>query len=854
MLTLVMRVQDDASAQLTRIQKVTKMFGGTVHRATGQLQRFTHRFMQVARALVSFLIMRTVTVQFVKFFKELLRGNEILERATMSISRLVGSLGVAQRKIDYIRATAMKAPFDFESILKASVLLTAYGKDIQKFLPRLLDWAAGMNKTSGELEGYAAAMGKILAQSPHVNRLLQARGIDLATWRQALAEVNQELPKAARFEQALMIVTQRFEGQAATLAKTLYGLKTNIHDVWVEMQREVGLSMFIQVKAALTGLYGEMRNVVDNQREVLWDIGDAIGSWVGRLIMFIKELPRLATPLKVIMEIVRVIAIVLLGRSLIASLMTAVQWVQTLIVSFTAASLAAGGIAAAVGLIAIGLVKAKMKALALKLEFERWEAFIEMMKEFSEREEKIFERQELHFATKQIEALGEAIHTLRQDLPVGNPGAAAQVVDSLKSVLGLAVSAADFFGDEESTLLLLHLMDEMEKNEKYWSRFGLMAPGAREGLADFRSVLADLLEDLHITASGTVALAKAIADAAEASDLLERKETDALAAINVGLEMWQLNMGGVAGYEHATLGFVQQLIDENRQYILSIKGRLELMRTEQGIAEDLLKTEKEGAKAAHERFAGMTAMLDQQRAVAEAKHGLGGAPEDLMAVYQQQLDAVKQMMMVPGFAPEDMDALLLRMYELLAVIQDLDNEMKDMNDASAFEQYSAVVEQKIQMWQSALRPVSNALANMVLDVKNIGKYAAQAFKEMISWAIRLAFQYLILAILRMIWDPTASMKGGKVVGTTDAGGAMWSGPKQGVKAADGFRGMVNQPTMFLAGEEGPEHVNITPLGGGKRGGGGGGINIYGDVYGYDDFVDKVQSAQGDIALATGGEG
>ena len=41
-----------------------------------------------------------------------------------------------------------------------------------------------------------------------------------------------------------------------------------------------------------------------------------------------------------------------------------------------------------------------------------------------------------------------------------------------------------------------------------------------------------------------------------------------------------------------------------------------------------------------------------------------------------------------------------------------------------------------------------------------------------------------------------------------------------VPAADGFNGMVNSPTMFLAGEAGSEHVSITP-----SGGSGGGITV-----------------------------
>ena len=40
-----------------------------------------------------------------------------------------------------------------------------------------------------------------------------------------------------------------------------------------------------------------------------------------------------------------------------------------------------------------------------------------------------------------------------------------------------------------------------------------------------------------------------------------------------------------------------------------------------------------------------------------------------------------------------------------------------------------------------------------------------------------------------------------------------------IAAAKGFNGMVNSPTMFLAGEAGPEQVSITPNGGGRSGGG-----------------------------------
>jgi hypothetical protein len=48
------------------------------------------------------------------------------------------------------------------------------------------------------------------------------------------------------------------------------------------------------------------------------------------------------------------------------------------------------------------------------------------------------------------------------------------------------------------------------------------------------------------------------------------------------------------------------------------------------------------------------------------------------------------------------------------------------------------------------------------------------------------------------------------------------------KAAGGYDGMVSKPTLFLAGEAGAEHVNITPssrMRGGFSGGGGGNMNF-----------------------------
>ena len=54
-------------------------------------------------------------------------------------------------------------------------------------------------------------------------------------------------------------------------------------------------------------------------------------------------------------------------------------------------------------------------------------------------------------------------------------------------------------------------------------------------------------------------------------------------------------------------------------------------------------------------------------------------------------------------------------------------------------------------------------------------------------------------------------------------------PMPSVKAATGFNGMINRPTMFLAGEAGPEQVSITPNGGSSNGGITVVVNVQGSI-------------------------
>ena len=401
-LTIVLSVNDAATAQLSTVSSSLRSFAGVTGQATNQMAKMGRRFAQVGRALVSFLIIRTIGVQFGRFIQLMFEGNQVLEKATTSLERLGGSLGYARKQIEYIRKTAMRAPFDFQSILQASRLLVAYGKDLQTYLPILLDWAAALGATSGQLEGYAAAMGKIMAGSPYVLRILTTRAVGLDQWKSALEQTNTALPKSERFAQALTIALERFEGQARVLAETMAGLRTNIRDVWVEITREVGLAMFTRVRAALFEIYDGMRNIADNQRDVLYEIGDIFGQWSARLIEIIGRAGKMRGVFDKILAVAKHLAVFIIGRSLVMAFVRVGLQIQVAVIALMAMStiastvhIAVGALSIVAGLIAVEFMKAKMAAIDFRIAVGDLGAAMAVIEDFMDSEEKVFTREQL---------------------------------------------------------------------------------------------------------------------------------------------------------------------------------------------------------------------------------------------------------------------------------------------------------------------------------------------------------------------------------------------------------------------------------------------------------------------------
>jgi hypothetical protein len=109
----------------------------------------------------------------------------------------------------------------------------------------------------------------------------------------------------------------------------------------------------------------------------------------------------------------------------------------------------------------------------------------------------------------------------------------------------------------------------------------------------------------------------------------------------------------------------------------------------------------------------------------------------------------------------------------------------------------------------------NAFAKMIVEGKSFSQEITAAFKNMaeqiISDIVRIITEWVILTSL------------GFPVGGA-AGGFMGA-----FGFATGGSVMVDQPTLFMAGEAGPENVSVSPLGSPTSGGGGGSGGSIGNV-------------------------
>ena len=831
-LTIILSVNDAATAQLSTVSSSLRSFAGITGQATGQLAKLSHRFMQVGRALVSFLIIRTIGVQFGRFIQLMFEGNQVLEKATTSLERLGGSLGYAQKQIEYIRKTAMRAPFDFQSILQASRLLVAYGKDLETYLPILLDWAAALGATSGELEGYAAAMGKIMAGSPYVLRILTTRAVGLDQWRYALEQTNRELPKAERFAQALTFALKRFEGQAVVLARTMAGLRTNIRDVWVEISREIGLAMFTRIRSTLFELYEGMRDIADNQREILYEIGDIFGLWAGRIILIIKGSAKLGTYWNKLAVVVKNIAIFLVGRALITALIRVVFQVGLALKLFWGMSAAAKAVtsglnlaALAAGAIAKAILDAKMMAIDFNIALGDITSGLSVLIDLSKREEKVFTREEISsLRTMQIgirevisalSLMGRKFAGMKKPekgglgeffmMPFGggtglvaarnwfikwrNSFSADALGPMIADLRDFVVTAdplmEELFGDKtwgERVSVYVDALDAMGKayeasdivpDEDAWHNLVSQMGAEVLSIVPMLEPWFALSEKIRESSEGTAQQLK-----------LQQTNIDAIKFIMEDYAGYQL---GIADAWESTAEYTITALRALEEGMHDMAGWLPLYQAIARVEKDVERAEQDRAKALGEVFDAQVESWDYSVRIAKAQAELTGNTRIYADVLRDIIPQVQQWM----DATEDMPVEQMRaLIELLLQLQIEYQNVIAVQEELSFATYSAFT-----LWQQALNPIVSAFGSIVDGSKEMAKAFGNAMKAMLKWAVQLVAQLVIMTILMSIFKLASG-------GMTGFGGALSAILGGGLTAAPSdFIGPMLQRGMWDRGPE-----------------------------------------------------
>lgn len=164
------------------------------------------------------------------------------------------------------------------------------------------------------------------------------------------------------------------------------------------------------------------------------------------------------------------------------------------------------------------------------------------------------------------------------------------------------------------------------------------------------------------------------------------------------------------------------------------------------------------------------------------------------------------------------------------------DDAQDVNDAML-----SSVGALQQGWALAFQALGEGLKTGTLQAKDLKNALTGAVAAVIK---ALAEEYAIRAAAALIPGPTFNPAA--AAGYAAVSGAAYAAA--GFVSAFGSGGdfAVQEPTLVLAGESGPEEVSIRPVDNVSPPGSFGGevINIYGDVYGYNDFAERMEEANG----------
>lgn len=805
------------SSGIKRTSKNLKRFETQTERATTQLEKFKLRFAQVARALLSFLIMRTIYFQLVNLFKVLIGVNAQLETYTKQLEVVTGSALRAASAMEYLKRFAIETPFVMTDLMQGAIRLQAFGIEIQSYTKAVGDWASAMGVTFHEM---AVRFGRVVMGTGQTVRLLGTMGIKITEFREELRKTGDRAEALSR------VIERKFGGMMVTISHTFQGLISNIQDAFILIAAEVGEDMFKALKIDVKEFHDYLRRLYDDKDRLReWgktftDIYDVVRFLVVGFIDLVKIIKTLTEtfyliPIGIFMVMYKSVSFLiggfeaLIARTRAYSISTALAAQKASVYSvglvtagystealtgattrLTKATITATAAWKAflasinwIALILAGIVmlvsKWKMEADKTAREHERIRKAIEETEEILKR----FEKREFALVGPQIEALELALKGINEQMDT-----LAQKHMGTVSVMPSVVTSEQF----QTELERLLINDQQYQSLKLQrEQIEYILQRSKELTAENRQqaeIQQDIKEDLERIATF--------------------REWDATGAKYTGYIKEELQLRKeIAGVEQRISMLRSAFTHQQTPEIEQLESKLKRLNVQLNIAQ------KNQASTTEERMNELILLYRQ----VEAMDAYVGQVADLLEIQKAITDELR-------WRAEQEERLKTRPIPFPEGQKIPTGEMERARDIlQDMQRVNTVLYEGIMLFGSAFEHVVTGVLSGTVKMKDALKKFAENVLAMLAGIIA---RMITLAILF------------KAFGM----------PIGGIKGA--FQMAVGIPYSEI--DMGSNKMPMSPTGGRDFGGATTktSINIYGDVWDYNDFVDKVAKAGHELQLRT----
>jgi len=237
----------------------------------------------------------------------------------------------------------------------------------------------------------------------------------------------------------------------------------------------------------------------------------------------------------------------------------------------------------------------------------------------------------------------------------------------------------------------------------------------------------------------------------------------------------------------------------------------------------------------------------------QALKGLVEIKKEAMLVDKESDEAIKKLSESITKEGEEWDKMADKFQKSTDDFNEFLEKMEEFQEKSSVN--FAVNQLMADSLANSINTLGDAFAGLVFgeNLKNLGQMFTSLAKQVVGDITKMLIKLALFKLAASAFDiPTAGFGIGG--GASSFGTSVLQG-LGGIAApkASGFSGTVTQPTTFTVGEEGAEDVMIKPRSkAGKASGIGGGItvNIGGDVYGEEKFMEAVRTANENLERST----